>query len=66
MKDLSAFLDMKRYKNWAHKISSPKNINVWRTVLPIFPRAQSASIPDLHPELLSGDAEGQQLQRLII
>ena len=37
------FLDMKRYKNWAHKISSWKYLIIWRPVLPVFPRAQSAS-----------------------
>ena len=44
MKDFSAFLDMKRYKNWAHKIGSWKclsgNLSFW-----FFPRAQSASFP---------------------
>ena len=38
MKDFSAFLDMKRYKNWAHKISSWKYPIIWRPVLPVFPR----------------------------
>ena len=39
MKEFSAFLDMRRYKNWAHKISSWKYL----PVLPVFLRAQGAS-----------------------
>ena len=42
MKDFSAFLGMRRYKNWAHQISSWKYLTIWRPVLPVFPRAQSA------------------------
>ena len=34
---------MRRYKNWAHKISSWKYLTIWRPVLPVFPWAQSAS-----------------------
>ena len=34
--------DMRRYKNWAHKIGSLK-ISIWRPVLPVFPQAQNAS-----------------------
>ena len=30
----SAFLDMRRYKNWAHKISSWKYLTIWKPVLP--------------------------------
>ena len=37
MKNFSAFLDMGRYKNWAHKISSWKYLTAWRPVLPVFP-----------------------------
>ena len=40
---MSAFLDMRRYKNWAHKISSQEYLTIWRPVLPGFPWAQSAS-----------------------
>ena len=39
MKNFSAFLDLRRYKNWAHKIGP----SVWRPVPPVFLRAQSAS-----------------------
>ena len=34
---------MRRYKNWAHKIGSWKYLTIWRPVLPVFPRARSAS-----------------------
>ena len=34
---------MRRYKNWAHKISSWEYLTIWRPVLPGFPWAQSAS-----------------------
>ena len=34
---------MRRYKNWAHNISSWKDLTVWRPILPVFPRAQSTS-----------------------
>lgn len=43
MKDFSAFLDMRSCKNWAPKIFSWKSLTLWRPVLPVFPRAQSAS-----------------------
>ena len=43
MQGLTAFLDMRRYKNWSDKISSWKYLTVWRPVLSVFPRAQSAS-----------------------
>ena len=42
MKELSDFLDRK-YKNWAHKIGSWKYLTIWRPVVPVFPRAKSAS-----------------------
>jgi len=35
MKDFSAFLDIRRHKNWAHKISSWKYLTIWRPVLPV-------------------------------
>ena len=35
MKDFSAFLHMRKYKNWAHKISSLKYLTVWRPVWPV-------------------------------
>ena len=43
MKDVSAFLDMRRYKNWAHKISSWEYLTIQRPVLPVFPWPLSAS-----------------------
>lgn len=41
MKDISAFLDIRRYKNY--KTDSRKHLTMWRPVLPVFLRAQSAS-----------------------
>ena len=43
MKDFSVFLDMKRNKNWAHKINSWKYLTSWRLTLLVFPCAQRAS-----------------------
>ena len=43
MKSFSAFLNMRKCKNWAYKISFWKYLPVWRPVLPVFPCAQSAS-----------------------
>ena len=43
MKDFSAFLDLRRYKNWAHKISFWKYLTIWKPVLPVFSWAQRAS-----------------------
>ena len=43
MKDFSAFLDMRRYRHWAHKISFWKYLTIWRPVLPVFHWAQSTS-----------------------
>ena len=39
MKDFSAFLDLGRCENWAHKISW-KYLTIWRPVRPAFPWAQ--------------------------
>ena len=59
MKDFSAFLHVRIYKNLK---SAPESIYL-KTCPASFPRAQSASlISALHPELLSWGAEGQQLQ----
>ena len=43
IKNFYAFLGMRRYKSWAHKIDFWKYLTIWRPVLPIFPRAQNAS-----------------------
>ena len=43
MKNFSAFLDMRSYKNWNHKIFSWKYLTIWRPILPVFPRAQNVS-----------------------
>ena len=45
MKDFSTFLDMSRYKNWAHKISYWEYLTIWKSALPVFPWAQSTSFP---------------------
>ena len=41
MKDFSAFLDMRRYKNWAHKIGSLKYLTIWIPVLALTPNTSS-------------------------
>ena len=43
LKDFNAFLDRRRYKNWAHKISSSEYLTIWRLGLPVFLWAQSTS-----------------------
>ena len=37
MKGFSAFLETRRCKDWAQKISSRKYLTLWRPVLPVFP-----------------------------
>ena len=65
MKNVSAFLDMRRYKNWADKIGSRKYPS--ENLFCQFPTTsvQSASFL-LSPTLLSEGVEGQQLQQLLI
>ena len=41
--NFSAFLGMRKCKNWAHKSLLLKNLTIWRPVLPVFPRAQCTS-----------------------
>ena len=43
MKDIRAFLDMRKYRNWVNKISSWKYPTIGRPLLPIFFRAESVS-----------------------
>ena len=43
MKDFITFLCLRRYKNLACKIVPWKYLMIWRPVLPVFSRAQSAS-----------------------
>ena len=50
MKDFSAFLDMRRCKNWTHK--SLENIYL-KTCIASFSQSTDCLIPDLHPELLT-------------
>ena len=54
MKEFSAFLDMRRYKSWAHKIGSWKDLTIRRPVLPVFPRAQSTSFVLSHLNSFQG------------
>ena len=56
MKDFCAILDMRRYKNWAHNLL--KISNYVKTFFCQFPQNTEHSIPDLHPELPAGGAEG--------
>ena len=37
MKDFSAFLGVRRYKNWAYKISFWEYLTIWRPFLQVFP-----------------------------
>ena len=60
MKDFSAFLDMRRCKKWAHKIFSSEDLFCQ------FSQSAECLTPDLHPELLSGGVQGQQLQWLML
>ena len=60
MKDFSTFLQMRRYKNWGYKILYP---TIWRPDLLVSPSPPAQSASFLHPELLSGGVEGQQLQQ---
>ena len=46
LKDFSAFLDMRRYKNWTHKMDSCKYLTIWRPVLPVpHPPAEPDRVP---------------------
>ena len=65
MKDFSAFLEMRRYKNWAHKIISWEYLTIWRPVLPVFPerRVPGFCCPSWAP---SEGAGAQQLQQHMI
>ena len=57
MEGFKAFLDMWRRKDWDHEISSPKYLS--KDLFHQFPWSTECLI--LHPELLSGHIEGQQL-----
>ena len=52
MRDFSAFLDMKRYKNWVHKISSREYLS--EDLSCQFSRSTECLISALHSELLQG------------
>ena len=49
----SAFLDLRRGKNWAHR-NVPQIPKYLKTCSASFPQSTECLIPDLHPELLSG------------
>ena len=53
MKNFSTFLDMRRYKNWAHKISSWVYLTIWRPVLAVFLEQRVPHFFSLH-SLLQG------------
>ena len=55
---------MRRYKNWAHKISSQKYLTNDLSCQCFL--STGWLISALHPELLSGDVENQQLQQHMI
>ena len=66
MKDFSVFLDVRRYKNWARKNQLPK-ISYCLKVCPVsFSQSTECLISAVHPELLSGGVESQQVQQHII
>ena len=48
-KDFSAFPNMRRYKNWAHKIGSWKRLTIWGSVFSVFPRAPHFRSPPWTP-----------------
>ena len=66
MKDFSAFLDVRRCKNWAQKNQLLKRPNALKTCSARYSSSAEAPIPGLHPELPSGDVKGQQLQQHMI
>ena len=65
MKDFSAFLDMRRCKNWAQNLLLQIS-NYLKACSASFSQSTEYLIPDLHPKLLSGGVEGQRSQQLVI
>ena len=61
MNDFTAFLDIRRCKNWAHKICSWKYITSVGLFCQFFPEHTECFIPDLHPKLFSVGVEGLRL-----
>ena len=64
MKDVSAFLDMRRCKNWAQNLLLTVS-KYLKTCSDSFFQSTECLIPDLCPELDSGDVE-DQLHELMI
>ena len=62
MKDFSAFLDRRRYKDWTQE----NFLKISEDLFYQFAQSTECLTPDLRPELLSGGVEGQQLQWLMI
>ena len=56
MKDFSAFLDMRRSKNWTNGINSWEYLTVWKSVLPVA-WSTGCLISTLYPELHQGILE---------
>ena len=53
--NFAAFLGMRRCKNWAHKNLLLKKFNYLKAYSASFSQSTVHLIPDLYPELLSGD-----------
>ena len=63
MKGFSAFLDMRRCKDARIMKSVPENISLSKDLFYQF--SWSTKSFTLHPEFLSGSAEGQKLQQQV-
>ena len=64
MKDFGAFLDMQRYKNWAHKILKASNyLKTARSPLPPTPSTECL-VSALHPKLFLGGVENHKLRSM--
>ena len=59
--NFSAFLDMRRCKNWAHRSLLLKKFNYLKACSASFSQNTVNLIPDLYPELLSGDVVAHDL-----
>ena len=59
--NFSAFLDMRRCKNWAHRSLLLKKFNYLKACSASFSQNTVHLIPDLYPELLSGDVVAHDL-----
>ena len=64
--DTTEWLNWTELKNWVHKISSRRHLTIWRPVLPVFLRAQSASFLPSILRVFQGGVESQQLPQHMI